>query len=331
MNRIAVVVWLILIGVLGGGQQADVTMAQAQWGSQGIRYGKAPCLFPANDIVYPEGIAYHPGTGAVFVGSATTGAVYRGNVWAKHCRLLPFLAAGTDGRTTALGMKVDSQGVLWIAGGQTGKIWMYDAVTGKLLLSFNNGVDQTVVNDVAIAPDGAAYFTDSLSPYLYRVAADAQGHFQYELWLDVNNSIMYQEGFNMNGIAATADGRYLIVVQSNTGKLFRISRATKAITPIHVTDAIGETDASFTGGDGLYLIGPTLYIVRNSAQLLVKVQLAPDVASGRVIRTVTHSSFAFPTTLTKVGQRLLVVNSQFDTLITQNPSLPFTVSNIPIP
>jgi len=282
--------------------------------------------FPQGDVVYPEGIALHAGNGDFFVGSTNGGAVYRGNAWRGNRQLQPFLAAGSDGRTDVRGMKVNPQGQLFMAGGPTGTMWMYDAVTGRLLSSFRNGVEGSVVNDVAIAPDGAAYFTDSSVPNLYRIKADAQGIHRFEFWLDLRNTpIQYTQGFNLNGIAATPDGKYLITVQSNTGRLFRIATDTREVTEI--TLAGGDR---MTAADGLLLDGQTLYVARNSLNLLVMLRLAPDFASGQQIGSFTDPSLTFSTTIAKSGDRLLVVNSQFNRRATNNPRLPFTVSSVPI-
>ena len=281
--------------------------------------------FPQGDVVYPEGIALHAGNGDFFVGSTNGGAVYRGNAWRGNRQIQPFLAAGSDGRTDVRGMKVNPQGQLFMAGGPTGTMWMYDAVTGRLLSSFRNGVEGSVVNDVAIAPDGAAYFTDSSVPNLYRIKADAQGIYRFEFWLDLRNTpIQYTQGFNLNGIAATPDGKYLITVQSNTGKLFRIATDSREVTEI--TLAGGDR---MTAADGLLLDGQTLYVARNSLNLLVMLRLAPDFASGQQIGSFTDPSLTFSTTIAKSGDRLLVVNSQFNRRGTNNPQLPFTVSSVP--
>src|SRR4051794_39301193 len=78
---------------------------------------KRPALytFPAEDKVFPEGIALVPNlgsnTGDFFAGSAATGAVYRGNLDLPALAL--FLAGQIDGRTAVFGMKVDPQRRLW--------------------------------------------------------------------------------------------------------------------------------------------------------------------------------------------------------------------------
>ena len=282
--------------------------------------------FPPNDVVYPEGIALNPATGDFFVGSTNGGAVYRANAQRGPRRLTLFLPAGSDGRTDVRGMKVNKQGHLFMAGGATGTMWIYNTATGRLIKSFRNGVPNSFVNDVAIAPDGAAYFTDSNVPILYRIKADAQGVYRLERWRDLSNTIIqYEPGFNLNGIVATPDGKYLITVQSNTGRLFRIATDTKEVSEIVL---LGGDRMTF--GDGLLLDGQTLHVVRNSLNLIVQLRLAPDYASGQQVGSFTDPSFAFTTTIAKFRNDLLVVNSQFNRRATNDPVLPFTVSRVPL-
>ena len=282
--------------------------------------------FPASDVVYPEGIGYHAGNGDFFVGSTNGGAVYRGNAWRGNRQIERFLPAGSDGRTDVRGIKVNPQGQLFLAGGPTGTMWMYDAVTGRLLSSFQNGIQGSFINDVAIAPDGAAYFTDSFVPLLYRIKADAQGVYRFEFWRDLRDTVIqYGSGFNLGGIVVTPDNKYLIVVQGNTGQLFRIAIDTREVSEI--TLAGGDR---MTNGDGLLLDGQTLHVVRNSLNLIVQLRLAPDYATGQQIGSFTDPSFQLATTIAQAGDRLLVVNSQFNRRMTNNPELPFSVSSVPL-
>jgi len=184
------------------------------------------------------------------------------------------------------------------------------------------------VNDVTVAPDGSAYFTDSMRPTLFRVPSTPDGDVgEVEAWLDLEGTpIEYEEGFNLNGIAATGDGRYLVTVQSNTGNLYRIDTESREVTQV---DLGGET---LMGGDGILLDDQTLYVVRGQDGLIVPVELAEDFASGEVGEVISNPSFARPTTIAGYGDRLLVVNSQFDRRESgENPELPFTVSSIQIP
>jgi Cu-Zn family superoxide dismutase len=273
------------------------------------------------DVVYPEGIAYDRETRSFYVGSTTDGTIYRGTLGNPNTTV--FSPGGADGRTSATGMKVDPRGRLYVCGAGTGLLFVYDTRTGALLGMFDTKSEpNTFINDVTITPNGDAYFTDSVSPYLYRVSADASGTLAYERWLDFTGSALtYAQGFNVNGITATGDGAYLIVVQSNTGKLYRISTATKQVSQINVGS---ET---FTAGDGILLAGDILHVMRNQLALLVSVRLSNDYSTGTVISTFTSPGWAYPTTFALAGDRALVVNSQFDKRSAQQaPNLPFTVA-----
>ncbi|MBD2778526.1 SMP-30/gluconolactonase/LRE family protein [Iningainema tapete] len=279
------------------------------------------------DTVFPEGVAYQPSTNNFFVSSTTDGTIFRGNQAQESAEV--FLIGGADGRTTAVGLKVDDEkGRLFVAGGATGQIFVYDTHNGELLAKFSNNKTPTFINDVAIAPNGDAYFTDSNNPILYRVFTNEANEIEFEAWLDfTGTSLQYLPGFNLNGIAASNDGKYLVVIQSNTGKLFRIDIASKEVSEI---DLGGET---LNNGDGILLSDKrTLYVVRNQQQLIVKVKLSKDFTRGKVVSSTTDPSFARPTTIAQAGERLLVVNSQFDRRGSGlTPDLPFTVSAISLP
>ncbi|MFO7168993.1 MAG: hypothetical protein DIU80_013310 [Chloroflexota bacterium] len=299
----------VLLGRLGAEARAEVS-----------RY-----ILPG-DAVFPEGVAFRPSTGHFFVSSTGDGTIFRGTIGREVAE--PYLAGGADGRTAATGMKVDdARGRLFVSGAATGQMFVYDLENGSLIASFATARRPTFINDVAILPNGDAFFTDSQSPVLYRVYTGGDGQLAFEEWLDFTGTpLQYQQGFNLNGIDATPDGRYLIAVQSNTGKLFRIDTGSKAVTEI---DLGGE---ALTNGDGLLLDGNTAYVVRNQQGLIVKIQLAEDFASGSVVSSTTDPLLAYPTTAAKAGDRLLVVNSQFDKRGEGlQPELPFTVASIPLP
>lgn len=276
------------------------------------------------DTVFPEGIAHQPGSQYFYVSSTTDGTIFRGDLREETASV--FLPGGSDGRTTAVGLKVDNRR-LYIAGGGTGKIFVYSTRNGELLGQFDNDLTPTFLNDIAITNNGDAYITDSLSPKLYKVSTDRRGQLHFEEWLDFTGTpFVYQSGFNANGIVATNDNRYLLIVQSNTGKLFRVEIATREVTEINLGGA------TLTNGDGLVLKGHTLYVVRNQQGLIVKVRLEDRYTTGTVLSSTTDPSLRYPTTAAREGNRLLVVNSQFDRRCPGcTPDLPFTVSNIQMP
>jgi sugar lactone lactonase YvrE len=216
---------------------------------------------------------------------------------------------------------------LFVSGGATGGMFVYNLADGALLAKFSTGKQPTFINDVIVAPNGDAFFTDSQNPILYRVFTNSSGALANEAWLNLTNTpIQYQQGFNLNGIAATSDGKYLITVQSNTGKLYRIATTTKEIEIINLGGQL------VTNGDGILLDGRILYVVRNQDGVIVKIQLAEDYASGTVVSSTGNSAFAYPTTIAKANDRLLVVNSQFDKRGgNAQPVLPFTIVSVVAP
>jgi Cu-Zn family superoxide dismutase len=282
------------------------------------------------DAVFPEGIAVDKRSSddddddspkRFFVSSTTDGTIFKGSVKGSRT-LAAFAPAGADGRTTAIGLEV-SKSRLFVAGGQTGKAFVLstkDGSTLKVLDSKPPSAD-TFINDVTVA-DGYAYFTDSRRPIIFRASTRGGSIGDLEPWLDLTGTpFVYQTGFNANGIVNYDDGKVLVVVQSNTGKLFRISTRSKKVSEI----ALGG--ATVTNGDGLVAHGSRLYVVRNANNEIVEIKLRRNKREGRIESRITSDKFGFPTTAARVGNRLLVVNSQFDKR-GGTPVLPFTVASV---
>ena len=281
---------------------------------------------------FPEGVAYDEETGGFYVSSTVDGTIYRGNV---ETGTVEVFVPGSPGRG-AVGLALDAGGRLFVAGGGTGVVAVYDTATGQLLLEVANGLaPNTFLNDVDVSPTGDAYITDSFNPLLYRLPATAippaagtpapvptTDALQVFVDFTTTGFDLVQSGFNANGIVATPDGRFLLLVQTNTGALFRVDAATGETIQVD----LGQ--GSLPGGDGLELEGQTLYVVREG-QITV-VPLSPDFASGTVGASFADPSFTDPTTLARFDGCLLVVNSQFSQMQGQ-PELPFTVSSVPIP
>ena len=258
----------------------------------------------------PEGIA--AGTGnTLYVGSIPTGAVARVDARTGRTRVL---VAGRNGRA-ATGLKF-AGGRLFVAGAGTGRAWVYSASTGRQLGAFRlapSGAD-TFVNDVVVTPQGA-YFTDSRRMVLYRVPLDLGSPRTLQV-----TGIPLQAGNNLNGIVATPDGRTLIAVQTNTGKLWRINPQTGAAT------AVDLGGATVNNGDGLLLSGRTLYVVRNRDNLIAVIRLSSDLSSGRITRTIRSRNFDVPTTVARIGDRLFAVNARFGT--TGTASTPYWIARV---
>lgn len=256
-----------------------------------------PELIALPDGFRPEGIAI--GNGPTFyVGSIGTGAIYRGDLRTGEGAILN---PGATGRA-AIGVVFD-HGKLFVAGGPTGKGFVYDARTGALLATHQLTTEtDTFVNDVVVAR-GAAYFTDSRQPVLYRVGTGENGGVTT---IPLIGDIHYIAGNNANGIEATPNGKTLVIVQSNTGKVFRVEPGSGETTEITL-------DETVVNGDGLLLDGRTLYVVQNRLNQVAVVRLDTRLASGEVVTHITDPDFDVPSTIDEFGNRLYAVNARFTT------------------
>ena len=274
-----------------------------------------PATIPLPNGWQPEGIAVGDGT-TFYVGSIPTGAVYRGDLRTGKGSTV---VAGAAGRA-AIGVEHD-RGRLFVAGGGTGKGFVYDADSGALLreLQLATGSGATFVNDVVLTKR-AAWFTDSNRAALYRVALSKNGiPVQSAQVVPLTGDFQLVSGFNLNGIDATPDGKTLVVVQSATGKLFRVSAT-------GTTSAIDLGGAAVPNGDGLLLHGRTLYVVQNRLNRIAVVALDKAFASGRIARTITDSDFDVPTTIDRHGAFLYAVNARFGA--TPGPSTTYSVVKV---
>ncbi len=263
-----------------------------------------------------EGIQADRRSGLFYVSEVTGGEIHRG--WALYEQTYEWLAGdGKDGRFTARGVTVDAKGRVYIAGGPNGidndrpDLWVYSR-DGKLLAALKAPAAQVFLNDVAIGPDGAAYFTNSNSPQIFRVAADDEG-WDVDLWADATDTIETLEGFNLGGIVVTRDRRALVVAQGTTGDLWRFDLRTREVTPV----ATGEAD--LTGADGLVRQGSKLTVVRNFQRMIATLRLDRSGRSARLIRQQATDPDRVLTTAKRLWGRTLYVDSKFDEEVASGP------------
>lgn len=262
----------------------------------------AAATFPAHidlpDNYQPEGIASGKGS-ELFVGSIPTGEVRRINA---RTGAQEVVVAGAADRS-AIGLKADNRRRLWVAGGPTGKAFVYSAKSGDELAQFQLAPDtDTFVNDVVVT-NKAAWFTDSFKPVLYKVARDLSGFETLAL-----DGFTPSGQFNLNGIEAAKRGKVLLAVQTEAGVLWRIDPKTGDSEPVDLDGA------SLANGDGLLLLGKrTLFVVQNFQNKIAVVRLSKDLRSGRVKREITSDDFDVPTTVARLGKRLYLPNARFTT------------------
>lgn len=264
-----------------------------------------------------EGIGYDARTQRFYVSETTGGEIHRGDL--RSAGATEWLRGdGTDGRWTARGVTVDSQGRVYVAGGPNGidhpgapDLWVYDR-SGRLLAALRTGVPNAFLNDVVIGPDGAAYFTNSNAPQVFRVA-EQHGQWTVQTWVDATATIPTQTGFNLGGIVLSPDRRALVVAQGNVGKLWRFDLRSGKVS------AVDTGTADLVNADGLVRDGNALWVVRNFSRMLSTLQLSQDGRTATLVSaTPTDPTRVFTTAKLAQG-RLLLVDSKFDEPVAAPP------------
>ena len=255
------------------------------------------------DGFQPEGITIdHRGTG--YVGSLADGDIYAFDV-----------RSGTEIRTLdgpgtpSVGLKIGHRGRLFVAGGPTGEGRVVDAVTGKILRTYVFTDAPTFVNDVVLTHD-AAWFTDSQRAQLYKLPLGRRGALPKPdgfTVLPLSGEWVQQPGFNANGIAETPNHRALLVIQTATGILYRVDAKTGVATAVDLGGAL------LPNGDGLLVVGRTLYVVQNQLNQIAVIRLNASGTSGTLVDQLTDPAFQVPTTIAKFGRSLYLPNARFDT------------------
>ncbi len=269
---------------------------------------QSPDIIPLPDGFFPEGIVIDDQR-AVYASSLADGAIWKGDLRSGEGDIL---VPGVPGRL-AVGMSFDARsGYLFVAGGPDGNAYVYDAQTGAAV----DVVSLTpfgFVNDVIVTHD-AAYFTDSFAPQIYTVPLDAAGAIDGpRATIPLGGDFEFEPGqFNANGIEATEVGGLLVIVNSSVGELYTVDPATGVASTIDLGGAV-------VNGDGLVLLGRTLYAVEGGKNQITEIALAPDLSSGAIVSALTSPAFDVPTTAAKQGDSLYAVNAKFNT-----PPLPTT-------
>jgi sugar lactone lactonase YvrE len=263
-----------------------------------------------------EGIGADERRGVFYVSEVTGGEIHRGT--ARESQTQQWLAGdGTDGRFTARGITTDKKGRVYIAGGPNGigtgrpDLWVYSA-DGELLAALRAPGDNVFLNDVAIGPDGAAYFTNSNAPQVYRVALEG-GDWSATRWADATGTIEQAAGFNLGGIVVSADRSALIVAQGNVGILWRFDLSSGAVA------RVATGDAALTDADGLVRQGSRLTVVRNFARSIATLKLSDDGRTARPVSQVATDPARVLTTAKVLRGRILFVDSKFDETVATPP------------
>ena len=178
----------------------------------------------SDDKLHIEGVDV-AADGRIFVGSLVDSSVWV--ISADQTEIDRFTEPGSLGMDSAVGLKVDERaGTLFVCSGpvlgvsrfaETAKgagVLVYDLETGAPLrrYDFPGG---GFCNDIAIAPDGTVFATDSFNPRILKLDPGAA-----ELTTFVEDADLGGEGWVLNGLAVHFDALY--TVKQSDGRMFRI-------------------------------------------------------------------------------------------------------------
>ena len=304
---------------IAGGAWATVN-ANAATDTSDSSIASYPTTIALPDGFAPEGIAIS-GQYA-FLGSRATGSVYKASL-ATGTGSVIYTGPGTPSN----GIKIDSRGRAFIAGNVGGDIRVISIKTGELLASYQvTAPGASFLNDVILTSSGA-WVTDSYNATLYKVPISSSGALPTSVdgvvTLPLTGITITPATVNLNGITTTPDGKSLLVVQSNTGLLFKVNPSTGAATQVDLGGA------SVINGDGLLRDDCELFVVQNRSNAMSVFTLNEAGTTGTLSTTITNDAFAIPTTVASFGNRLYIVNGKLTTAITATE--PYNFIAIPKP
>jgi hypothetical protein len=241
--------------------------------------------------------------GTFYAADLILGNIYRGDIRTGTAEL--FIHPPT--KTETDGMVLDQRhDLLFVAGGTSGKGYVYNIRTRALVTTYtfgNAGTSQ--INTVTLTPFGA-WFDDSLQPKLYFVP-DVFGVPGPARTLRLSGPAAGAPGtFTINDIASTPSGDTLFVAPLTLGMLCTIN-------PVTGTSKIVEgADISLT--DGILLDGNQLWATQFNNRIS-RLRLSDHFSHATVEKVITDPLFHAPLTSVKFGNKLAVVNSHFDSTV----------------
>ncbi|HWM26792.1 MAG TPA: hypothetical protein VNP98_18385 [Chthoniobacterales bacterium] len=270
----------------------------------------APVAFRLADTkLIPEGIAYDPKANRFFIGSMPQRKII---VTDAKGQARDF-SSTADNLDQVLGLAVDvGRGYLYAVSTngfhesakteRRNAVVRYDLKDGRLLDRFL-APEATQLNDLAVAPDGTLYVTDSQTGTLFRKKSDEKSRARTLVRFGETGALR-----GANGIAVAADGTLYVTL--STG-IARVDTTTGAPT------RLPQPDTVVTGGiDGLYWHGGDLLGVQNVTNpgRVIRIALADNgsrIAGLTVLQSHHHPDFNEPTTGAIANNALHVIGNSY--------------------
>lgn len=227
-----------------------------------------------------EGLALHPSTHEAFFSDVRNRCIWYRDVSGASAVMRKF-SAESDGLPGVFALKFSADGgTLWASTSAVpemigfqeadrgrGFLAAYDLHTRKLRATYPLPADGRphVLGDFLILADGDLLATDSLSPVIWRLAANGT---RLEKWLE------HADFKSLQGIATGPDERFVYITDYAKG-LWRIDRATRECVLLPA-----PAGANLRGLDGLYAAPGGLVAVQNGTKSQRILRLALDSAGG---------------------------------------------------
>lgn len=258
-----------------------------------------PAVAATKVIVLPgatsaEGLA-DAGDGTFYTGDLIAGTIFRENVRRGTAERFIETPPGTG----AAGVGLDRRhNLLFVAGGNGGKAYVYNTRTRAKVADYTFGDPQTsYINDVTVTPYGA-WFTDSYHPQLFFVPS-VLGR-PHTLKLTGPGAGGSPGDFFMNDIISTPSGDTLLVAATTPGKVYTINPITGSTKEIEGINAPSVVS--------LVLEGRRLWAVQLD-DTISRWHLNGDLSHGVAAGTIKDDLFDQPVSAAKIGNQLAVVNS----------------------
>jgi len=267
-----------------------------------VRTANAPVAFRLSDArLLPEGIAFDPVGRRYYLGSLARRKIV---VTDGRGPARDFSQPG-DRLDTVLGLAVDARRRALFAVSTNGfedsakierrnAVLRYDLRTGRLV-SRHDAPAAKQLNDVAVAPDGTLYATDSEASSLFRMRPGESVLTPFGTPAAVRGA---------NGITAAPNGALFVTLTTGIGRIDPRDGSLKRLD---------QPDSVVTGGiDGLYWYRGDLVGVQNSSNPGRVIRIRLDAAGQRVVglsvlQSHHHPEFAEPTTGAIVGDAIHVL------------------------
>jgi hypothetical protein len=249
----------------------------------------------------PVDIEWDAATSTFFVVTSFDGTIYQGRLDDPN---VPVYIEGTLGQT-ALGIKI-ARGQLYVAGGMSGQIRVYNLATKALVGHFETGSGGVLI-DLEVTDAGDVWATDGARPVLWHLTPQqvAAGS-GTPTALPVGPEIPYTpDPNNLIGIVAVSDQR-LLVDDMDSGALYRIELDPHAPRGRTITLVSGATVRE---GTGMLLDGRRLVVADFHGLSILN--LSDDAQHATALAPIRDPSFHEPVAVAHAADRYLVTNADF--------------------